>query len=167
MVGFGKLELLLSDGKVVSVRAIESADRARLANFHDHLSDRTIYLRHFGHHPQLSESELDYFTQLDHKSREAIVAIFADEIVGVGRFDLISPTEAEVAFVIRDDFQRLGLGSGLFSILQELAQNLGVTHFSAEVLPQNRSMIRLFEVFGSAVSRETEFGITSVTVRID
>jgi GNAT superfamily N-acetyltransferase len=167
MVDFSKLEFHLRDGKKVLVRQIQQTDRAGLANFHDHLSDRTIYLRHFGHHPKLSESELDYFTQLDHSSREAIVAVCNGEIVGVGRYDMISDTEAEVAFVIRDDYQKLGLGSGLFSILQELARKVGVTHFSAEVLPQNRAMIRLFEVFGTAVSRETESGITSVSVRID
>lgn len=156
----------LRDGRVVELRFIDPSDEARLADFHRKLSDRTIHFRHFGHHPELSDRELQYFTNLDHAKREAVVALADAEIVGVARFDLITATQAEVAMVIRDDFQRQGLGSALFSVLKEVAITLGVTEFSAEVLPNNRAMIRLLEVFGDDIRRRTEDSIVSIIVKI-
>lgn len=159
-------EFSLRDGRIVAIRYIDPSDKTRLAEFHRKLSDRTIHFRHFGHHPELSEKELSYFTTLDHSKREAVVALAADEIVGVARIDKISLTRAEVAMVIRDDYQRQGLGSALFSILKEIAVTLGIEEFTAEVLPQNRAMIRLMEVFGDDLQRTTEDSVVSLTVKI-
>lgn len=161
--GFG---FLLRDGRKVVLRFIQIDDQVRLADFHRKLSDRTIHFRHFGHHPELSERELAYFTELDHTNREAVVALAANEIVGVARFDKTSTTTAEVALVIRDDFQRQGLGSALFSVLKEIAVTLGINEFSAEVLPQNRAMIRLMEMFGDDLQRTSADSVVSLTVKI-
>ena len=166
MVQLSGTPLKLRDGSEVFLRFISSEDKGKLADFHGRLSDQTIYLRHFAFHPKLSEAELEYFTNLNHESREAVVATYESEIVAVARFDRVSESEAEVAFVIRDDFQRLGLGSGLFQVLREIAVTIGIEFFVAEVLPQNRAMIRLFEVFGDAIERETDAGITTVRVKI-
>lgn len=166
MVEIPDTPLVLRDGRSVSLRLIESSDKDRLSQFHSQLSDQTIYLRHFAYHPILSEAELEYFTNLNHVSREAIVAIADDQIVAVARFDKLNENEAEVAFVIRDDYQRQGLGSGLFQVLREIGVTIGIQYFAAEVLPQNRAMIRLFEVFGDAIERETDAGITTVRVKI-
>lgn len=166
MVHIPDTPLVLRDGRAVSLRFIESSDKDRLAQFHSMLSDQTIYLRHFAYHPKLSDVELEYFTNLNHVSREAIVATVDSQIVAVARLDKSSETDAEVAFVIRDDYQKQGLGSGLFQVLREIGIAIGVQYFVAEVLPQNRAMIRLFEVFGDAIERETEAGITTVRVKI-
>lgn len=161
------VHLRLRDGRTVRLAFIAPTDKHRLADFHAKLSDKTIYLRHFAFHHTLSDSELEYFTNLDHTDREAIIAEVDEQIVAVARFDRVSEDEAEVAFVIQDDFQRLGLGSGMFQVLREIAVTLGIKYLSAEVLPQNRAMIRLFEVFGDAIELDTDAGVTSVRVKID
>ena len=163
---FQQIPCTLRDGRKVLIRPISRQDAKRLVNFHESLSDRTVYQRFFAAHPHLSETEVARFTDVDHFHREAYVAVLDDEIVAVGRLETIDDTSAEVAFVIKDDFQKLGLGSALFSLLAETAREQGIEKFIAEVLPQNRAMIRLFEVFGESISKETADGITHVEVSL-
>lgn len=160
------LEVTLRDGRNVTVRPITPDDAGRLVSFHSTLSDRTIYQRFFAAHPRLSDAEVHRFTTVDHVLREAYVATSADEIVAVGRWDAIDQEQAEVAFVITDAYQRQGIGSVLFSLLAQAARGHGITHFVAEVLPQNRAMIRLFEDFGETISRESEAGALFITVQL-
>jgi RimJ/RimL family protein N-acetyltransferase len=163
---FEQIPVTLRDGRKVIIRPISRTDADRLVSFHESLSDRTIYQRFFAAHPRLSEQEVKRFTHVDHSLREAYVAIVDDEIVAVGRLETIDEKSAEVAFVIRDAFQKLGLGSALFSLLAETAREQGIGTFVAEVLPQNRAMIRLFEVFGESITKETEDGVTHIEVSL-
>ena len=94
------------------------------------------------------------------------MAVFDDAIVGVGRWDAIDSTSAEVAFVISDAYQNQGLGSVLFSLLSQAAQARGISEFVAEALPQNRGMFRLFEVFGEAMKKTSAEGVVSMSVRL-
>lgn len=163
---FEQIPCTLRDGRKVTIRPISRSDADRLVAFHESLSDRTIYQRFFAAHPHLTEKEVERFTQVDHDLREAYVAVLNDEIVAVGRLERIDDASAEVAFVIRDEFQNQGLGSALFSLLAETARKQGVYKFVAEVLPQNRAMIRLFEVFGESFKKDTEDGVTHVEVSL-
>lgn len=163
---FEQIPCTLRDGRRVLIRPISRNDADRLVKFHESLSDRTIYQRFFSAHPHLSDQEVARFTQVDHLLREAYVATENEDIVAVGRLDTIDSQSAEVAFVIRDDYQRQGLGSALFSLLAETAREQGIRKFVAEVLPQNRAMIRLFEVFGDSVKKETEDGVTHVEISL-
>ncbi len=163
---FDQIPCTLRDGRRVLIRPISRKDNEKLVAFHESLSDRTIYQRFFAAHPHLTEQEVERFTHVDHELREAYVAVFEDEIVAVGRLETIDKNTAEVAFVIRDAFQKQGLGSALFSLLAETARTKGIRKFVAEVLPQNRAMIRLFEVFGDSIKKETEDGVTHIEVSL-
>ncbi len=163
---FEQIPVTLRDGRKVTVRPISRKDAERLVAFHESLSDRTIYQRFFAAHPHLTDKEVERFTHVDHSLREAYVAVLDDDIVAVGRLDTIDDKTAEVAFVIRDTFQRQGLGSALFSLLAETARAQGIRTFVAEVLPQNRAMIRLFEVFGDSIKKETEDGVTHIEISL-
>lgn len=160
------IECMLRSGRKVLIRPIAPSDAQMLFDFHETLSDRTIYMRHFSAHPHLSDAELQRFTNVDHIKREAYVAVDENRIIGVGRWDAIDSTAAEVAFVISDDYQHQGLGSVLFSLLAQAAQDYGITEFVAEVLPQNRAMMRLFEVFGESFERKFEDGVVTMSVKL-
>lgn len=161
-----QISVMLRDGRSVIIRPITAADGERLVRFHSTLSDRTIYQRYFAAHPRLTDADVYKFTHVDHALREAYVGTVGDEIVGVGRWDRISDDQAEVAFVISDAFQRVGLGSALFSLLAQAARGFGIREFVAEVLPQNRAMIRLFQDFGEAFSRVDEAGSSFISVQL-
>ena len=77
-------------------------------------------------------------------------------IVAVANFvRLRDPKAAEVAFAVADEYQRRGIGTRLLEQLAALAGGLGIERFVAEVLPDNRQMLGVFEAVGFAVTRES------------
>ncbi|RAG63189.1 GNAT family N-acetyltransferase, partial [Burkholderia multivorans] len=117
--------------------------------------------------PKLPQRDLDRFVNVDHHDRVALVMTIGDDIIGVGRYDRISPTSAEVAFNIADAHQGRGIGSILLEHLAGAARGSGLRKFTAEVLPQTRSMLQVFQAAGYEVSRGFDDGVVAVTFDID
>ncbi len=162
-----RVPVTLRSGESVTLRPIGPGDAIRLVQFHERLSDRTIYFRFFAAHPHLTPAEIERFTHVDHVTREAYVAVLEDRIIGVGRWDAAENSTAEVAFVVADEYQAQGLGSVLFSLLAEQAVAHGIQSFYAEMLPQNRAMRRLFEVFGTVTESAVGDGVMHMSVSLD
>ena len=146
------------------VRPIRPDDGPRLAVFHHHLLPRSVFLRFFTFHPELSAKEVEHFTCVDYVNRLALVAESEGRLIAVGRYDS-SPgeTEAEVAFVVSDEFQHHGIGALLLDELARAAWERGVTSFRAETLWENRTMLDVFRHSGFPVSSSVEYG--TVTLR--
>lgn len=159
-------DVVLRDGSVAHVRPIKPSDIPLLEDFHSKQSAESIYLRFFAPLKRLSPKDLHRFTHIDYVDRVALVATVREEIVGIGRYDRVSPTSAEVAFNISDHFQGRGIGSVMLEHLAAIAQEEGVTRFVAEVLPQNRKMLSVFSEAGYAVKRRFEDGVVSVSFDI-
>jgi GNAT superfamily N-acetyltransferase len=146
------------------VRPIRPDDAPRLVDFHHHLSSRSIYLRFFSFHPELSAAEVERFTCVDYVDRLALVAEVDDRLLGVGRFDRKpGETEAEVAFVVADEYQHHGIGTLLLDELVRAARERGISTFRAETLCENRTMLDVFHHAGFPVTSSIEYG--TVTLR--
>lgn len=158
---------MVRDGRTVRIRPITPDDTDRLAAFHRSLSDETVYFRFFAPYPELTERDLHRFTHVDHVDRVALVATVGGQLVGVGRYDRVDGTDAEVAFVVRDDHQGRGLGSVLLEHLAAAARERGVRRFVAEVLPTNRRMLSTFEEAGYHPSHHLEDGVVSLSFDIE
>lgn len=128
---------------MLAIRPIDAADTARLIAAHDRLSPEARRLRFFRPHPVMSEEEAEYFTHVDHVDREAVVATIGDDIVAVGRYDRVSPTEAEIAIVVGDAFQGRGIATRLLDELASHALEVGITTFVADTFGDNRAAIAL------------------------
>ncbi len=159
-------DVVLRDGTVTHVRPITPADGDALRRFHNAQSPESIYLRFFAPLRELSDRDVHRFTHVDHRDRVALVATLGDEIIGVGRYDRITPTEAEVAFNISDHSQGKGIGSVMLEHLAAIARELGITRFTAEVLPQNRKMLAVFKEAGYDVRHRFEDGVVMVSFDI-
>ncbi len=154
----------LRDGTEVVFRPIRDTDGPAMTAFHESLSARSVYRRFFFAHPHLSDGELDRFTHVDYVDRLAFVVTDHDRIVGVGRYEHLPDTdEAEVAFVVTDDYQNRGIGSRLLTHLADAARTHGITRFSAQTLSENRAMLGVFLSSGFPVSTESEGGTVTVT----
>jgi nucleotide-binding universal stress UspA family protein/GNAT superfamily N-acetyltransferase len=160
------LSFTLPDGAAATIRPIEPSDRSALRAGFERLSPESRYRRFFTPMPKLSESDLDYLTQIDHHDHEALVAV-ADatgDIVGVTRFVRTGPDEAEPAIVVADDLQGKGLGTRLLTTLAERARQEGISTFRAPVLAENDAAIALL---GSLGQHWTHHEGTEVEVEID
>ncbi len=117
----------------------------------------------------LSEAELDYLVDVDHKDHEAIVAIDPATGVGLGVARYIrsrdDPELAEVAVTVADDWQGRGLGRALLDRLTYRARREGVRRFSALVQGENRASIRLLEGLGDA-RRRWETGEVELVIEL-
>ncbi len=160
-------DVVLRDGTVAHLRPIKPSDAEGLHRFHAGQSDESIYLRFFAPLRQLSEKDVHRFTHVDYVDRVALVVCMRDEIIGIGRYDRVTPRSAEVAFNISDHYHGKGIGSVLLEHLAAVARDIGMTEFTAEVLPQNRKMLQVFSDAGYAVSRHLEDGVVSVHFDIE
>ncbi len=159
-------DVVLRDGTVAHVRPITPDDADGIRHFHSLQSEESIYLRFFAPLRELSARDLYRFTHVDHHDRVALVATLDSEIIGIGRYDRIDPTSAEVAFNISDHFQGKGIGSVMLEHLAAIAQEMGINRFVAEVLPQNRKMLTVFKEAGYEVTHHIEDGVVEVSFDI-
>ena len=87
-------------------------------------------------------------------------------IAGGGRYVVIKPGQAEVAFAVVDQFQGQGIGSALLRHLSSLAREAGLQEFVAEVLPENAAMLKVFEKSGLEVATRRELQTIHVVLRL-
>src|SRR4051794_28181492 len=111
----------LRDGSEAIVRPVDPNDRDLVASGFEHLSDQSRYQRFFRVVDNLTDDELDFFTDVDHDAHEAIGALSADGRTGLGiaRYIRLAPDspKAEVAIVVVDAAQGRGLGHVLMEDL--------------------------------------------------
>ena len=130
-------------GASLHIRPITAGDRERLAAAFDALSERSRQLRFLAPKPRLSSAELTYFTDVDHRTHEALVAVepASDRIVGVARYATLAGARdtAEVALVVADEWQGRGIGTRLMNDLRERAIENGLARLVATTLHDNRA----------------------------
>jgi RimJ/RimL family protein N-acetyltransferase len=134
--------LALADGTHIRFRPIGSHDHAGLAGLFNRLSFESRRKRFLTPKIELTRSELAFFTDVDHVSHEAIVAVDQgdDSIVGVARYVSFPdrPGVADVAFEVADERQGMGIGTELARRLLERARANGITLLTAATLSENR-----------------------------
>jgi GNAT superfamily N-acetyltransferase len=167
--GVGRYPLELVDdvettaGVTVHLRPIRPDDGCHLTEFHESLSPQSVYRRFFFMHPRLSAAETEKFTHVDYVDRLALVAEHGGRLVAVGRYERIPGTaDAEVAFVVADDFQHQGIGTILLERLAGAAWKNGIEAFVAQTLSENRDMLEVFMRSGFHVTSTTDHGTVSV-----
>jgi RimJ/RimL family protein N-acetyltransferase len=144
--------LTLRDGAIVRMRAIRPDDMDRLRRLHERLSPDAIVFRFFRMLPRLSVELAERFTHVDYVSRMALVATVgsgeAEEIIAVVRYDRTDATTAEVAFVVRDDWQGKGIATALLYHLAAYGRAHGFTRFIAITMGSNARMIEVLRFAG-------------------
>ena len=156
-------DVVLADGATAHVRPIRVDDGQLLLDFHARQSPQSIYYRYFSPRPRLSEREVEHLTHVDHVDRFALVALRADELIGVARYDRWRHrSEAEVAFFVDDANHGRGLATVLLEHLAARAREVGLTAFTASVLPDNRKMIGVFTQAGFETATRFADGVVEV-----
>ena len=142
----------MRDGRDVEIRALRPDDKDDMLAAVGRTGTQSLQRRFFVMKRHFSDKERAYFMDIDFKNHVAIVALAEEAgrevIVGGGRYIVFEPGRAEMAFVVIDTWQGRGLGSILMRHLVKFASDAGLQELTAEVLPENAAMIRVFGKFG-------------------
>jgi GNAT superfamily N-acetyltransferase len=164
----GRLREAVPDARSLEIRPIMPADKERMVEAFERLSPESRYRRFLAPHGRLSDSELRYFTEVNHHDHEALVAIEPSTGVGVGVARYIrsaeDPALAEIAVAVVDDWQRRGVGGRLTAALAERARSEGITSFSAFMLADNDLMRSVLAEIGRLRVLHSELGRVEVIV---
>lgn len=143
---------LLGDGRRIDVRALRREDEADMLAAVGKTSVQSLQRRFFVMKRHFSDKERAFFMDVDFKNHVAIVAVAEEAghkvIVGGGRYIVFEPGRAEMAFIVIDTWQGRGIGSLLMRHLIKIAGVAGLDELTAEVLPENTAMLKVFGKFG-------------------
>jgi acyl-CoA hydrolase/GNAT superfamily N-acetyltransferase len=156
--------MLLDDGTLISFRAMNPTDEPGTRDLFYSLSQETVYYRYMSHMKRIPRKQLQNFVYVDHRNEVAIVGTlpeaWGEEIIAIGRYYLDQKTNrAEVAFVVRDDWQDRGIGTFILKHLVNIAKRSGIAGFTAEVLRDNKAMQNVFNHSGLKVRSKLSEGV--------
>lgn len=153
----------MKDGTNVTIRPIRPEDEPLMAKFHEALSERSVYLRYFqyskldqrmAHDRLVRMCFLDYDREIALLIERGTTSGQGREIIAIGRLsERPGSHDAEVAFLVRDQYQRQGLGTELLRRLIEIARNEHLERLLAFILLENTEM--------QSLVRKAKFRITT------
>jgi RimJ/RimL family protein N-acetyltransferase len=161
---------LMRDGRPMEIRALKSDDRDDLLAAVERTSAQSLYRRFFGVKRGFSEKEIEFFVNVDFVNHVALVATVEQGnltvIVGGGRYVIVQPGTAEVAFAVVDEYQGQGISGALLRHLVAIARDAGLAQLVAEVLPDNIPMLKVFEKSGSGCATRRAGRVVHVTLQL-
>lgn len=152
------------------LRPVKISDEPLIKDFYYALSDICIYQRFLSFRRHLPHSELQkQFVVIDYTSEMAILALTKhrgqEVIAGTVQYYILEGTlSAEISIVVRDDFQKMGIGFELFSYIVTIAKNQGLHTFIADIMPDNTAMFSLIEKMGLKFDRRWECGLIHIEI---
>jgi RimJ/RimL family protein N-acetyltransferase len=160
----------LRDGRRIEIRAIQPGDQADMLAAVERSSAESLHRRFFGVKRFFTEKEIAFFLDVDFVDHVALVAVLTEAgrttIVGGGRYVLVRPGTAEVAFAVVDEFQGQGVGAALMRHITAIARDAGLKELIAEVLPENSAMLKVFEKSGLRCRAQRESGTVHITLQL-
>ncbi len=153
----GVVDLRLRDSRTVHVRPVRLDDADAVRLFVRGLSDATQRLRFFAPIRELTPSMLKRLTEADGRRDRVLIALAGDDserqVVALAQYAADKDERCDLALVIADAWQNLGLGRLLLDMLIETAREAGFERAGGDVLRGNESMLGLARAFGFAVTR--------------
>ena len=143
--------LTLLDGTLVFVRPITPEDKPLLVEGLRRISPETAMRRFLSPKTRFTERELRYLTEVDQHDHIALVAVDADHpsrLIAVARCVRVAPDTADIAVVVGDPWQGLGLGRRLADEVARRARAVGVERIAGTMLADNRAAFRIMRGFG-------------------
>jgi len=153
----------LNDGTSVTIRPIRPEDEPLIVQFHQTLSEESVYLRYFSLMKlsrRIAHDRLTRICFIDYDREMALVADYKDpqtgehEILGVARLSKMHGiNEGEFAMLISDPYQRRGLGTELLQRIIQVGRQEKLTRITADILAENVPMQKVAEKVGFHLER--------------
>lgn len=155
-------------GMQIFFRPVRISDEHLLKDFFYSLSNDCMYSRFISTRKDMPHERLQPFVVIDYTKEMVILAVDREDgekIVGMGQYAVEPESHtAEVAFVVRDEYQGRGIGRELLDYLTYLARKSGLHGFTAQVLMDNKKMLSLFEGMGFVTEKRADSGTYELTM---
>lgn len=151
----------IKTGDEVTVRPIRVTDEEVLQDLFYRLSDESTYRRFMCYKKAHPHEEMQRLVALDYDHSFGLIVSrhegADEEILAVARYDVDPATNlADIAFVVRDEWQGRGIATLLMQRMCEIASRRGLRGFTADVLADNRPMLSVFQRSGLAIRSKRE-----------
>jgi acetyltransferase len=166
----------MKDGREAIVRPIRPEDEPLMVEFHASLSAESVYLRYFhmenlssrvAHDRLIRKCFIDYDREMALVVERMAPELNRREILGVGRLTKDrSAKTAEVAVLVSDRYQNLGLGTELLRRLIQVGKDEGLQEIVANMLPENLSMAALANHFGFEIRKTDDPSVVLAALRL-
>lgn len=158
-------------GLAVRLRPVKITDEPLLKSFFYSLSDQSMYTRFMTARREMPHEKLQEYTVIDYSKEMVILAVVQPEghdvVVGLAEYYLDEENlTANVAFTVRDDHQNQGVGTELLQHLVYLAKREGLHALTAEVLVENRPMMRVFQKLKLPMDVVTRDSVHELVIRL-
>ena len=151
-------------GTKVRFRAIKPSDEEEMRRLFYRFSDQSVYYRYFAPIKVMPHSKMQAYVNVDFNRVLSIVGLVGESgqghIIAEARFikDQRGP-RADVAFVVDEQYQGLGIASYLYKMLIRCAKDRGIQGFTADILASNKAMMNVFEKGGETIKAKLEYGV--------
>jgi acyl-CoA hydrolase/GNAT superfamily N-acetyltransferase len=152
------------NGVQIRFRAIRPSDEEEMRRLFYRFSDKAVYYRYFTPLKTMPHAKMQAYVNVDYSDTLSIVGVTGEagegRIIAEARFARdLQKAKADVAFVVDEAYQGLGIGTYLYRMLIRLARQRGIQGFHADVLSSNRNMLKVFEKGGLPVKASLEDGV--------
>jgi acyl-CoA hydrolase/RimJ/RimL family protein N-acetyltransferase len=160
---------LFKDDLSIRFRAIKPSDEDQMRRLFYRFSDRAIYYRYFSPIKTMPHEKMQAYVNVDYRDSLSIVGLYGEHgkqiIIAEARFvKYPNRPVADIAFVVDEDYQGKGIASYLYQLLATLAKDRGIKRFTADVLPSNAGMLKIFEKGKYPVTAKMEADIYNLTM---
>ena len=151
----------------IGLAQLEPGDRDSLRRLFYRLSPETLYRRFMGPVVRPEQVQPERLLDLDHRDREAVVAVEDGEIVGVARYVRWPGSDsAELAVVVADAWQGHGLAARMIATLGAQAAAAGIKTFTLTMQADNRPVLRLVRRLDPSARLVLSDGVYETTIPV-
>ena len=153
----------------IRFRAIKPSDEEEMRRLFYRFSDEAVYYRYFSPIKTMPHAKMQQYVNVDFSHVMSIVGLVGE----VGRGHIIAEARfvkwadrpyADVAFIVDEKYQGIGVASYLYKMLIRLAKDRGIHGFTADVLTSNKAMMKVFEKGVGMVEAKLEHGVYTLTI---
>jgi GNAT superfamily N-acetyltransferase len=160
------------NGTTVRFRALKPSDEEEMRRLFYRFSDEAIYYRYFTPIKTMPHAKMQAYVNVDYRDVLSVVGLVGPpgqgQIIAEARFARHKDKPyVDVAFVVDEDYQGLGIATYLFQMLARLARQRGVRGMTADVLATNQAMLKVFEKGGFPIRSRFEDGAYALTMSFD
>ncbi len=148
----------------VRFRAIKPSDEEQMRRLFYRFSDEAVYARYFSPIKTMPHARMQEYVNIDYSNSISVVGLIGEpgngQIIAEARFVREKNSGyADVAFLVDEKYQNLGIAGYMYKILVRTARQQGIKGFKADILASNKAMIKVFEKSGQIVNFKLENGV--------